>query len=296
MKKIAILLITFWTVISPVAAQSRKYLMEQIESISKTIAEQNRILSNKLIYIGGLHHNTKAINLPFIVVNTQDVYEIQIPYPLKQIHVDRSVSKAHYTLAAIDSTNTSLKILDEDQFWATPFNYQIIKTKTIPSKDSLRLIPAYDPINELDRCIIKRRKQKANSYLTKSDMKNKSIKELKELYLTYMEIFHVIDEIVNERYLKIASKAELRKEGLLTGGFLKKSKIDFSKIDKQQFRTIDIRYFTELEIDSKNPKILTDVPTDSYTLEKKDNKTILRITDPVRFWGLSNFLIIQSDL
>ena len=127
-------------------------------------------------------------------------------------------------------------------------------------------------------------------------MKNKSIKELKELYLTYMEIFHVIDEIVNERYLKIASKAELRKEGLLTGGFLKKSKIDFSKIDKQQFRTIDIRYFTELEIDSKNPKILTDVPTDSYTLEKKDNKTILRITDPVRFWGLSNFLIIQSDL
>ena len=295
MKKIAILLITFWAVILPVAAQSRKNMVGLIESSSKIIAGQDSILKNKLIYIGGLHPQSKTYNLPFIVFNTHGVNEIRIPYPLEQIHVDRSISKAHYTLVAIDSMNTSLKILDEDLFWATPFNYHIIKTKTIPSKDSLKLKPAYDPINELDRCIIKRRKQKPKTYLTKSDLKNKSIKELKELIVSYAEILQAKDEEINRVFVKIVSKAELKKEGLLTGGFLKKSKINYSKINKQQFRSIDIRLFTELEIESKNPKILTEVPPDSYILEKKANKTILRIIDPGRFWRLSNYLIIQTS-
>ena len=101
------------------------------------------------------------------------------------------------------------------------------------------------------------------------------------------------DDIINEGFVKIASKAELKQSGLLETGFLKKAKIDYSQIDKRQFRSIDTRIATEVEINAKNPKILTNHDKGSYTLEKNGDKTVLRIIDPSRFWQASKFLIIQ---
>ena len=114
-----------------------------------------------------------------------------------------------------------------------------------------------------------------------------------EVITSQNKMLQTQDDIINEGFVKIASKAELKQFGLLTGGFLKKSKVDYSQVDKRAFRSIDTRVVTEFEINSKNPKILTQVPSDSYTLEKNGDKTILRIIDPSRFWSVSKFLIIQ---
>jgi chromosome segregation ATPase len=114
-----------------------------------------------------------------------------------------------------------------------------------------------------------------------------------EVITSQNKMLQTQDDIINEGFVKIASKAELKQSGLLTGGFLKKSKVDYSQVDKRAFRSIDTRVVTEFEINSKNPKILTQVPSDSYTLEKNGDKTILRIIDPSRFWSVSKFLIIQ---
>ena len=101
------------------------------------------------------------------------------------------------------------------------------------------------------------------------------------------------DNVIHQGFIKIGSKSELKEAGVLTGGFLKKSKVDYSQINKSNFFAVDIRKMTELEINSKSPKILTNVPEGSYKLERVGDKTMLRILNPDSFWSVSKFLIIQ---
>lgn len=102
------------------------------------------------------------------------------------------------------------------------------------------------------------------------------------------------DEIINECYVKIGTKKELKSGGYLTGGFLKKKKVDYENLDKSKFSSVDIRTFREVTVNSNSPKILTQMPESSYRWTKAGNGTsVLQITDPTTFWSVSNFLIIQ---
>ena len=103
------------------------------------------------------------------------------------------------------------------------------------------------------------------------------------------------DQQLNEAYIIMATKSALKDAGLLKGGFLKKSKIDINSIDKNLAMTIDIRKTTEINIDSKHVKVLSQTPTEAYTIEKGNEKSVLRISNPTRFWSVTRFLIIQTD-
>ena len=114
-----------------------------------------------------------------------------------------------------------------------------------------------------------------------------------EVITSQNKMLQTQDDIINEGYVKIASKAQLKQSGLLEKKFLSKSKVDYSNINKNDFRCIDTRVVTEFEINSKSPKILTNHDNGTYTLEEVGGKTVLRILDPSRFWQTSKFLIIQ---
>lgn len=109
------------------------------------------------------------------------------------------------------------------------------------------------------------------------------------------EVMHAQDQALNEGFIKIATKKELKEMGLLSGGFLKKSKVDYSKVDRSLFQSVDTRQVTTISIPSKNPTVLSPMPADSYSLEKDGSNTTLHITDVAKFWGVSNFLIIQTN-
>ena len=109
------------------------------------------------------------------------------------------------------------------------------------------------------------------------------------------KIMETQDQQLNEGYVIIASKSELKKAGLLKGGFLKKSTVDLSGIDKSLFKAVDIRVVTEIAIDSKSPTIITQMPADSYQIEKTGKTSVLRVTNPERFWEVSKYLIIQIN-
>ena len=102
------------------------------------------------------------------------------------------------------------------------------------------------------------------------------------------------DQALNEGFIKIGTKQELKAAGLLSGGFMKKSKVDYAQVDRSQFQTVDIRQVTEIPIPSRSPKLLTPVPAGSYTLQQDGTSTTLVITDQTKFWSISNFLIIQT--
>lgn len=101
-------------------------------------------------------------------------------------------------------------------------------------------------------------------------------------------------EMINECYVKIGTKKQLTDLGLISGGFLKKTKVNHDLLQKDKFTRVDIRTFTEIPIPSGDPKILTQMPASSYRIEKSGKTSTIFITDPTAFWSVSNFLIIQT--
>lgn len=109
------------------------------------------------------------------------------------------------------------------------------------------------------------------------------------------EILESQTELINEAYVKIGTKRELKDAGILDGGgFLKKAKMNVSSMRSENFKKVDIRTYTEVTLPSENVKILTPMPESSYRLVEGDGTTTLHITDPAAFWSVSNFLVIQT--
>lgn len=103
------------------------------------------------------------------------------------------------------------------------------------------------------------------------------------------EALQVQTNLLNEAYVFIGTKKELKGADLL-----KRGKLNMSDVDMSQFTKIDIRKTKQFTIPSKKPEILTQAPASSYTLEKIDKKTsVLTITDPAAFWSVSKFLVIR---
>lgn len=105
------------------------------------------------------------------------------------------------------------------------------------------------------------------------------------------------DAQLNEVYYIIGNEEKLVDYGILKkeGKIFKKKKVDFSSINKSNLIKGDLRTLRTINIYGKSPKILCEVPKESYTLEKNaDNYYTLRIHNPYSFWSANNrILIIQ---
>ncbi|MGN0283038.1 MAG: hypothetical protein ACI4B3_12215 [Prevotella sp.] len=102
-------------------------------------------------------------------------------------------------------------------------------------------------------------------------------------------------DMMNEAYVIICTKKELKDAGVLSGGsLLKKSKLDVSKISSESCKKIDIRKVKTFTIPAKKFEILSQIPAGSYTTIKNDDGTVtLNVTDATLFWSVSNYLIIK---
>lgn len=141
------------------------------------------------------------------------------------------------------------------------------------------------------------------------DDKNVDINRLKEnvntlqqrnemqagLIVSQQETILAQDTKLKTAYLKIATKKELKEQGMLTKKFLGKTKVDFANLDKSLFKAIDKSETTKIEIPAKEAKVMTPQPSDSYRIDKVYKNTVLTITNPEKFWGVSDFVIIQID-
>ncbi len=142
------------------------------------------------------------------------------------------------------------------------------------------------------------------------DDKNVDIAKLKEnvqnlqqrnemqagLIVSQAETIESRDASLNTVYIKIGKKKELKNAGLLDGGFLKKTKVDFDKIDKSTFKAIDKRNVEQIDLGSaKEAKVMTPQPEGSYRIDQAGKSTILSITDKEKFWAVYDFVIIQID-
>ncbi|MCF0218347.1 MAG: lipoprotein [Muribaculaceae bacterium] len=101
---------------------------------------------------------------------------------------------------------------------------------------------------------------------------------------------------LNECFYAIGSKDELKKNKIIETGFLRKTKVLKSDFNSSFFTSADKRSLRTIPLHSKKAKLMTEQPSNSYTITDDENgQKVLTITNPEAFWKLSNYLVIQID-
>lgn len=100
--------------------------------------------------------------------------------------------------------------------------------------------------------------------------------------------------MINTCYVMMGTKKELKAEGVINTGFLKKTTINESMLASAKFTKRDMRDCNDILVKSSKPKILTQMPSSSYSFVKNaDGTCYLHIIDPNSFWSISRYLVIQ---
>lgn len=104
------------------------------------------------------------------------------------------------------------------------------------------------------------------------------------------------DVSLNEVYYIIGTKDQLINAGVVSksGLMIKKTKVNFASIDKSVLTKADRRSLKDININGRSPKILSEVPKGSYSLDNGGNSSVLTINDSETFWSANNkILVIQ---
>jgi hypothetical protein len=104
---------------------------------------------------------------------------------------------------------------------------------------------------------------------------------------------------LNKAFYIIGTYKELKVKGLLTkeGGFigLGKTKSLTGKFPDNSFIQIDITQTKSISVNSKSVKLITEHPAGSYEFIRDKNKVItsIEIKDPVLFWKISKYAVVE---
>ena len=127
--------------------------------------------------------------------------------------------------------------------------------------------------------------------------------QLEVLFTEYNDRLEEIgdqEDKLNTAYYCYGSEKELKEQGVITkkGGFIgigKTAKLS-DNFNKEYFTKVDVSLTNEIELMSKKAKIITNHPTDSYTVEGKEgtaDKIVIKDTEA--FWSSSKYLVIVVE-
>ena len=95
---------------------------------------------------------------------------------------------------------------------------------------------------------------------------------------------------LNAAWFVFGTKSELKSQKIVQRGDVLKS----GDFNKDYFTQVDLRTTKEIKLYSKRAELLTTHPVGSYELVKDDKgQLMLKIIDPVQFWSISKYLVIQ---
>jgi predicted nucleic acid-binding Zn-ribbon protein len=104
---------------------------------------------------------------------------------------------------------------------------------------------------------------------------------------------------MNKAFVACGTYKELKAKGLLTkeGGFigLGKTKTLATSFTDSSFKQIDVTVMKSIPVNSKNAKLITDHPANSYQFIRDKDKKIesIEITDPEQFWKISKYAVVE---
>lgn len=102
-------------------------------------------------------------------------------------------------------------------------------------------------------------------------------------------------EQLNTCYYAIGTSKELKANKILEKGFLRKTKVMESDFNMSYFTKADKRTLTSIPLNAKKGEVMTKQPKDSYQIVDVNGAAVLNITNPQKFWAMSNFLVVKVD-
>ena len=130
---------------------------------------------------------------------------------------------------------------------------------------------------------------------TKVDSLSTTVASVTEEKVKAQEETQNVTNELNTCYYAIGTKKELKEAKIIETGFLRKTKLLQADFQQSYFTKADKRTLTVIPTQSKKAKILTNMPSDSYVIEDEGGIKVIKVTNPERFWSLSNYLVIQVD-
>ncbi len=284
MKKIAYYVIAATIIVMATSCNGGSASMkEQLDSLQTAYEQRNADYNELNEYLGVI-----ANGLDSIALQEGQILKSDESPTLNREQIKKNLDAYKQTL---DSQRQRIAALEKKL--QTNQNYSTHLKSIIASLEQ-QLAQKDEEITNLRKLVddknmdIDQLKQNVSTLQQRNDMQAGLIVSQQETILSQ-------DATMHTAYIKLGTKKELKELGLLTGGFLKKSKVDFSKIDKSLFKSVDIRKTEKIEIPAKEAKVLTPQPEDSYRIEKVYKNSVLSIIKPDKFWGVSDFVIIEIE-
>lgn len=210
-------------------------------------------------------------------------------------NADRRAEIRH-NLASIKArlaANKALLTSMEEKIKATG-NENSVMTKTIAQlKD--RIASQDQKINQLesDLATAKGQIETLNTQVTETQEQVKTETAAKEEAQAQAV---AAENEANRVYYAIGTNKNLKEKGLLEKKFLGATKVLKGDFDSSYFVTADKRTLSAIPTNSKKVKIWSNMPAGSYQITgEKDGPKTIQITDPAKFWSLTNHLVIQVD-
>ena len=103
------------------------------------------------------------------------------------------------------------------------------------------------------------------------------------------------DAQINTVWICIAPQDVLIEKGILSkAGLFSATELSKQGFDKSQFTQADKRSLSDIALNNKRPKVMTNHPQSSYTIEDTNTgDKVLRIIDKDAFWSMSNYLVVS---
>lgn len=241
-------------------------MVVEITSILDTISAQERILMSKYDQEGRLYTRKQVIeNLKLfeqtLIDKRNEIQRLDSIVSGNESQVQKLTSLIRYLNMEIEKKDSTIKVLraevEQKNYNIRQLNRKIdtMNSNIEQLSDSLSLVAQ-----------------------SKQEIENQMKQQEGDMYTVY--------------YI-VATRKELIANGIIEKNGMFKSKVNMSAaIDLAE--RIDYRDIDVIEIYGHTPKIMTDVPSDSYLLNKlSDVKFELVITDKMRFWAANKMLIVQ---
>lgn len=137
------------------------------------------------------------------------------------------------------------------------------------------------------------------SLKTQVDTQQFRINRLIAMNANQNSVIQDVTNRINTGHFVVGNPKELLNNEVIVkkGGFLglfgrvKKLNPQFNPDD---FKTVDIRSDTLIELAGEKINIVTVHPSDAYNLVDSNNVTKLEITDPEKFWQASKYLVVEN--
>lgn len=262
-------------------------IVEERDSLRKANENQASLLENYINTVDVLNATLDSIatqeNMIFLGEGEMPVTKEDVKHNLMRFESilkqqEEKIRRLETALAASkDSTNKSLQLIAHLK--------EQIRIKSIQIEE----LNAELEKKNVDLALLR---EQVESQKVKIDTQAATIDELNQRAQKQGEALARQDAILNNGYVLIGSKNDLKRKGVTKRGKL----VANSVLDRTKFYQVDIREWREITFQAKRPQILTNMPSSSYELTTTGDKNFtLHIVNPADFWRISNYLIIQTD-